>query len=201
MGHGPYLRHCKKRSRKRRPPRHPDTFHVSCASTFPLSFCVRHWDLSYRAIRQCQLPIVQCHEGVDCDGDIITVRQRSCGNFMFSQVSVILLGGGGMFQVMTTRCHQQGGGYVSSDDHQVSLVGGWHVSSDGHLVSVTGVGMSWGWRGMSRGHWGWGWVCHGTWDTHPLPTPLALPPSGSYQNMCGWQAGGTHPTGMLSYLD
>ena len=35
---------------------------------------------------------------------------------------------------------------------------------------------------------------HGTWDTHyPVLTP-----SGSQHNIYGWQAGGTHPTGMLS---
>ena len=29
-------------------------------------------------------------------------------------------------------------------------------------------------------------------------TPLVLTPSGSHQNIYGWKAGGTHPTGMLS---
>ena len=37
-----------------------------------------------------------------------------------------------------------------------------------------------------------------TWDTHPPP---ALTPSGGHQNTYGWQAGGTHPTGMLSCKD
>ena len=29
-------------------------------------------------------------------------------------------------------------------------------------------------------------------------SPLLLTPSGGHQNMYGWQAGGTHPTEMLS---
>ena len=33
-----------------------------------------------------------------------------------------------------------------------------------------------------------------------IPTlhPLALTPSAGHQNTCGWQAGGTHPTGIIS---
>ena len=37
---------------------------------------------------------------------------------------------------------------------------------------------------------------HGIWD---IP-PSVLTPNGSYQNTCGWQSGGTHPTGMLSWF-
>ena len=33
-----------------------------------------------------------------------------------------------------------------------------------------------------------------------LYPPPALTPSGDHQNMCSWQAGGAHPTGMLSCL-
>ena len=33
---------------------------------------------------------------------------------------------------------------------------------------------------------------------YPPYTPLALTPSAGHQNTYGWQAGGTHPTGMLS---
>ena len=33
------------------------------------------------------------------------------------------------------------------------------------------------------------------------PTPLALTSSGGHRNMYGWQAGGTYPTGMLSWFD
>ena len=33
-----------------------------------------------------------------------------------------------------------------------------------------------------------------------LDDPLVLTSSGGYQNMNGWQAGGTHPTGMLSCI-
>ena len=32
------------------------------------------------------------------------------------------------------------------------------------------------------------------------PPPFILTSSGGYQNTYGWQAGGTHPTGMLSCL-
>ena len=34
----------------------------------------------------------------------------------------------------------------------------------------------------------------------PTLPPLVLTPSGSHQNTYGWQAGGTHPTGMLSCI-
>ena len=44
--------------------------------------------------------------------DFFTTRKRSCGKVMFSQVSV---------------CPRGWGGYVFSDDHQVSLVGDWYV--------------------------------------------------------------------------
>ena len=37
-----------------------------------------------------------------------------------------------------------------------------------------------------------------TWNLG-YPLPLLLTRSGSHQNIYGWQAGGTHPTGMLSY--
>ena len=47
-----------------------------------------------------------------------------------------------------------------------------------------------------------------TWNTRPRPghgtcqggeySPPLLTPSGGRQNMYGWHAGGTHPTGMLS---
>ena len=39
---------------------------------------------------------------------------------------------------------------------------------------------------------------------HGIPTPTPehetwhTPPSGGHQNTCGWQAGGMHPTGMLT---
>ena len=39
----------------------------------------------------------------------------------------------------------------------------------------------------------------GTWDLGYLPPPGPTP-SGGHQNTYGWQAGGTHPTGMLSCL-
>ena len=34
----------------------------------------------------------------------------------------------------------------------------------------------------------------------PSPIPKVMTPSGGHQNMYTWQAGGTHPTGMLSYF-
>ena len=50
---------------------------------------------------------------------------------------------------------------------------------------------------------------HGTWDTHPPihtppllvhspPSPQLQTASGDHQNTYSWQAGSTHPTGMLS---
>ena len=55
--------------------------------------------------------------------------------------------------------------------------------------------------GVGNLGWGVGWGRYpgvvGTWDTYtPVPTP-----SGSHQNTYGWQAGDTHPTGMLSCLE
>ena len=37
-----------------------------------------------------------------------------------------------------------------------------------------------------------------TWDLSLDTHPPLLTPSGGHQNMYGWHAGGTHPTGMLS---
>ena len=65
-------------------------------------------------------------------------------------------------------CSEWGCGYVSNDDHQVSLAGGGYVG---------GVGYS---------------------RSHGILTPLVLIPSGGHQNTCSWQVGGTHPTRMLS---
>ena len=39
----------------------------------------------------------------------------------------------------------------------------------------------------------------GTWDLGYLPPPVPTP-SGGHQNTYGWQAGGTHPTGMFNCL-
>ena len=52
-----------------------------------------------------------------------------------------------------------------------------------------GMGMS-GRTGMSRG-----WVCPGVGMSHPLVLTL----SGGHHTY-GWQVGGTHPTGRLSYF-
>ena len=50
-----------------------------------------------------------------------------------------------------------------------------------------------------------GWVSQVVWHTHPpghgtsgYPPKSVLTPSSSHQNTCSWQAGTTHPTGMLS---
>ena len=55
-------------------------------------------------------------------------RKRSCGKVMFSQVSV---------------CPWLRGGYVSSDDHQVSLAGSEYVQAGGysrsHFVPTPGT--------------------------------------------------------------
>ena len=78
--------------------------------------------------------------------------------------------------VFTGVCLFTGGGYVSSDDHQVSLAG----------VEV----------GMSRER-GYVQVVGIPWDLG-YPPSTVLEPSGGQQNTYGWQASGTHRTGMLS---
>ena len=100
---------------------------------------------------------------------------------MFSQVTVILFGGGGQV--------------CFSDDHQVSLAGGGYVSSDGYQVSLAGDGFVQKGVGMS-GRQGKvsGWVCHGTWDTTHGTDTQWWP----QKNMYSLQVVGTHPTGMLS---
>ena len=78
--------------------------------------------------------------------------------------------------------------------------GGVGVSDGGVGVSEGGVGVSEGGVGVSggRGVHVQGVVCippvRGTWDTHPL----VLTPSGGHHNMYGCQAGGMHPSRMLS---
>ena len=69
-----------------------------------------------------------------------------------------------------------GGEYVSSDDHQVSLVGVAGMSGGGEVS-------------MSGGKGG-----------YPRYTHLYLSYSGGHQNTYGWQAVGMHTTGMLSCL-
>ena len=73
-----------------------------------------------------------------------------------------------------------GVGCASSDDHQVSLAGDGYVQGRGWVFL--------GGRYVQRGR-----------DpiVYPLPPPL-LTPSCNHQNVCGWQVGGTHPTGMPS---
>ena len=61
-------------------------------------------------------------------------------------------------------------------------------------------------RSLPGGEYAGGrWVPRGEYSGDEYPTgvgtqPLLLTPSGSHQNMYGWRAGGTHPTGMLSCL-
>ena len=107
---------------------------------------------------------------------------------MFSQASVCSQG--------------RGVGYVSSDDHQVSLakgVGnfqgeGW-VCLGGGYVQGSRVGYVWV-VGYVRGVDIPGQV---PWYTHPTPgPPPLLTTSGGHKNMYNWLAGSTHPTGMLS---
>ena len=69
--------------------------------------------------------------------------------------------------VFTGVCHSVLG-YVSSDDHQVSLAGG--VCQ----VRVSAYTMGLGYP--------------------PTPSPRVLAPSGDHQNTYGWPTGGTHPT-------
>ena len=72
-------------------------------------------------------------------------------------------------------CLSTGGGYVSSDDHHVSLAGGGCV-------------------------WERGWVCPGGGypRSHSITPHPVLTRSRGHQNTYGWQADGAHPTGMLS---
>ena len=72
-------------------------------------------------------------------------------------------------------------------------------------VSKRGVGVSQG--GRSGYVWGEGTPgpivypspsAHGTWENHTHTHTQVLTPSEDHQNKCGWQAGGTHPNGMLS---
>ena len=89
-------------------------------------------------------------------------------------------------------------GWVLESEH--SGGGGVLTPCYWHLVVATKTGgeyscshvPSWG-DEYSGGVGTWGVSTQGV-GTHPL----LLTPSGGHQNMYGWQAGGTHPTGMLS---
>ena len=68
----------------------------------------------------------------------------------------------------------------------------------GVSMSREGIGMSV--VGLSRG-----WVSKVPWYTYPptdilIPSPV-LTPSDGHQNMCDWQVGSKHPSGMLSCLN
>ena len=95
------------------------------------------------------------------------------------------------------------GGYVSSDGHQVSLAGGGYVQTEGEYVQGSGGmfmvdGLSGG--DMSRVE---SELCPGVggYTMGPEINPPVLTPSGGHQNTYGWQADGTHPTGMFSCVN
>ena len=97
-------------------------------------------------------------------------RQQSCWKVMFSEASVILLGDGvGTSNASSDRWH----GRVTSDVAPNLCY--WH------LVMITGNLFK---------------LVH--MRTYP-PPQLVLTSSGGYRNMYRWQAGGTHPSGILSW--
>ena len=54
---------------------------------------------------------------------------------------------------------------------------------------------------FERGRGEDGWVCSGREYSRSHLTPPVMTPTGSHQNIYGWQAAGTHPTEMHSCLD
>ena len=76
--------------------------------------------------------------------------------------------------------------------------GGWVWLILGPFWGMTrGIGMSKGC--MSKGGYIRGWVYHrGRYTGGIYNPPLVLTPSGGHHNTYSWQAGGMHPTGMLS---
>ena len=105
------------------------------------------------------------------------------------------------WQMQMVPCTFRGGG--------VSLVPGpfWGWGTQGVLCTQEGVGT----QGLSTQGYSGSEYCgvstHSQVLTQPdmgpaqgvgTPLPTLLISSGGHQNMYGWQAGGTHPTGMLS---